>query len=228
MLTEIFGEAAEISGDEAVARVSSLRAHDFPLAPGPVVRSLPDRLVVDIGAATLRLQRMATIPSRLGGAIVNARGDHFEQVVQETIDQTSWQPVADLRRLVGRHLRITAQNLTDIDAIGAKGGVLLLASCKSIPYTSELDAGEYRHVRNTRTLVEGAVSFWDGVLEQLRNTRVGANYDLTDFGSICGVVITPHVIYVDDSNALADAVPEHPGLRKASSIGELKKWLESN
>jgi hypothetical protein len=224
-LREVFGDALPDSGETALAAATAVDVCAFPLAAGPLVRQVGGMVLVDLGAATQRLLRMVTVPGRAGGALANVRAMHYEGVVQNLIDGTVWRPEGADRSLIRRVLRRAGRTVTDIDAVAARDGTLLLVSCKSLPYSEELDAGEYKAVRNARTLVEQARHRWDEVVTDLIAHPHGDNYDLSGFNRLVGVVVTPHIVYTADPTTLDELFRDMPGLRKVSSVGELGRWL---
>jgi hypothetical protein len=104
----------------------------WPVRPGPVIRSCAGTSYVDLAAATLRLDEAFTFPT-VTGEQANLRAEHFEESVQAIIDRSAWSD-SFLRVLRGRPLRHHGETMTDIDAIGAHKGRLLLVSCKSVLY----------------------------------------------------------------------------------------------
>lgn len=228
-LGDVFPQSAlPTSGAEVLAQIASMAPSLTPLRPGPVLRSAGGNgLVIDLFAATQAFYRMLTIPSRLGGAIVNKRAAHFELTVQREVDLSDdWRPAAAHRVYVGRKLKLNGQQVTDVDALAVHEDTLLLISCKSIPYTPEYDAGEFKAVRNVRTDVERYVESWLEITDRLRQHPVGDNYDFSSFTRVEAVVCTPHVFYVE-SDAALEAVPLSRGgtVRRACSIDELSAAL---
>jgi hypothetical protein len=57
----------------------------------------------------------------------------------------------------------------------------------------------------------------------LIDTPIGDNDDVSSLDQTVGVVVTPHVPY-DEAQA-ARPLPQRAGLRKASSVGELRRFL---
>ena len=119
-------------------------------------------------------------------------------------------------------MRLSGRDLTDVDALGVNGNTILLVSCKSIVYSPEYDAGEFRIVRNVATVVNDAVKYWHDIMRLLRENGRGDNFDFTTFDNILGVVCTPFVVFTSDESALREITD---GLRAAVSLDELNRWL---
>lgn len=117
--------------------------------------------------------------------------------------------------------------ITDLDAVAVRDRTLLLLSCQSVPYSEELDAGVHAAVRNVRTLVEQACRWWDEVVAELTAHPVGDNYDVSGFEHVAGAVVVPHVVFTADGDVLADVPGVPAGLRRASSVGVLRRWLDA-
>jgi hypothetical protein len=218
------GAEIPATGSDILTTVEGIHASAWPLLAGPIIRRAGEQVVIDLLSAAPRLVRMLTIPG--GNPRARSRGTHFELIVQDVIDNTLWRPPEPLRRIRGRTLTRQGANITDIDAIGMKDDTLLLVSCKSIPYSSEYDAGKYEVVRNVRTRLESDKVHWDAIVRGFRDHPAGDNYDFTGYGRIEGVVITPHVLFVH-SGALTQEAFGGVGdkLRTVSSVGEFRRFL---
>lgn len=220
-LAHMFPDAVPTSAYEVLEQVASLDVELWPHEPGPVTRAVGDVVVVDVYAATRRLQRMATMPRALSGQLTNVVSEKFELFIQDGLDRSEWVPSDKIRALRGRHLKLNGKQITDIDAIGQCGNRVLLVSCKNVPYSPEYDAGELRAVQNAEVRIDEAVDKWrDTLLATLRASPVGDNYDLSGT-ELLGVVVTPHVMFsrATSSNEPIDLDP----LRAASGAGELFK-----
>ncbi len=193
-LADIFpGAALPTTGADTVAQVTDMPWSLTPLVPGPVLRGAGvDALIVDLFAATLALNQMLTVPSHLAGDIVNRRALHFELTVQREVDRCdAWRPDASMRAYVGGVVKLNGSAITDLDALGVHGDTLVLISCKSIPYTPEYDAGQFKAVRNVRTNMADNVTAWLKVRDRLRKNPVGDNYDFSRFTTIEGGRVHP-------------------------------------
>ena len=230
----VFPDTLPETGREVMNQLQELDGQLWPHRRGPVLRNcvyesaseVNDQIVIDVYAATHGLHELVAVPASTGGELVNANAARFEEAVQRTIDGSPWSPDADLRALRRVQLCLNGNMITDLDAIGAKDGTLLIASCKNLTYSPEYDAGEYRVVRNAQTTVEGAVSDLQSVVETLQANPRGTNYDLTRFTRIVGVVVTPHVFFTNANVARAAvATTTTATLRRAGSLGELAKYV---
>jgi hypothetical protein len=197
----------------------------LPVTASSIIRREKDIIIIDLVAATRWLGLLLDL-STLTGNEANIRGVHFENTVQQIIDDTKWKPSENIRSY--RRIQLRKRNgdyLTDIDAIGEKNDQLLIVSCKSIALSKGYDVGNYNTVRNARTTVEKAVEKWLKVKKYLKKYAFGRNYDFSKFIDIISVVCTPSIIFVSNKNALGF---ERKGLRKSVSLNELKIWLENN
>ncbi len=154
--------------------------------------------------------------------LANSRAGAFEDQVQGIVDRTAWKPPPPLAAIGRKTLRRNGRAITDVDAIGAKEGSLLLVSCKSVIYDREYDRGEFRVVRNVQTRVDDGVRDWLEITADLLRDK-GDNFDFTAFGNAIAVVCTPFVVYSDNPVTLEWA---EEGLRRCSSASELKAWLD--
>ena len=167
-----------------------------------------------------------TISSSGGGSLVNARALHFEHYVQKRIDQTSWAPGPPPRELWQRTLRINGRQIKDIDALAVSGSIVLLVSCKSIPYTPEYERGDYGAVRNVRTHIEQSDVEWQERVNSLRQEPVGDNYNLEGC-EIYGVVCTPFAVFAHRQQTRVILGSANSILRAVCSESELENFLNS-
>jgi hypothetical protein len=143
--------------------------------------------------------------------------------VQRLVDRSVWKPIPEIARIRQiKAIKLGGQSLTDIDAIGASNGTLLLISCKSVALPSSYFEGEYNVVRNRRTQLEQDVDIWSRRVQSIRISRIGDNFDFTQFDNIVGVVITPSPVYVEAPAAMNDVLP---GLPATCSYSEFADWL---
>lgn len=237
LLRDMMSKYMAIGGDELNARrlavgiqnvddlwemLRRVRGTMWPLAPGPVIRECGRWTCLDLASATKHLDVLEA-DSALGG-IANARADHFECAVQATIDNSSWNPSDALKALRGRPLRLKGTTITDLDAVGSRGSILLAISCKSTVYRRAYDQGDHSTVRNVASLVQKAVGDWSQKMGTLEADRVGDNYDLSAYSAILRVVCVPHVPWVPLGAATDEAAA---GLHAACSYSELLSWLTS-
>ena len=94
-----------------------------------------------------------------------------------------------------------------------------MVSCKSVVYSSAYDTGEYTTVRNTASLIEKAVAYWQEKSAFFVANPIGDNYDFTKYERFIAVVCTPWPVYVPISLATQEVAP---GLLVATSVGELE------
>lgn len=211
------------NAQDILVDLSEMHGQSWPLLAGPILRREGKAFWVDLASATRRFLDL-DIPVD-GGAIANVRSEMFELAVQNRIDDSAWNPSPALRSLRGKTLRLNGTSITDIDALGTIEETLILVSCKSIAYRSELDAGTHRFVRNAATTVENAVSDWQSKVALLRSNPKGDNFDFTAFKTIHGLVCTPDPVWVP----LGDATAMHEfGVRAACSIFELTQRLRGD
>lgn len=223
-LLEIMPEIVPADGSEVLANVAAIQASAWPLGRGPIMRTAGAQTVIDIHAASYRLDEMLTVVSSGGGSLVNARARHFENYVQRTIDQTGWAPKPPLRELWQKTLRINGEAITDLDALAACGSVALLVSCKSVPYSAAYERGDYGVVRNVRTNIEQSDVGWQKVINRLLLQPKGDNYDLEGY-ELYGVVCTPFVIFTHrQQNRTILSRGDHL-LRATCSVSELIDFL---
>jgi hypothetical protein len=197
--------------------LSSIEGLDFPVAAGPILRAAGENtFCVDLWAATARLNRDLHMNEQ-GGPRANVRARRFEDAVQRVIDSSPWRPSSQTRGL-RKVLRREQRQLTDIDAVGEHDGTVLLVSCKALFYPAAYDAGDYSVVRNAATTVADAIAVLDDVVAN----PVGDNYDLTAFKSVRSLVCVPTPLYTQRGRATRH---EMKGIRRVSSIDELRLWL---
>jgi hypothetical protein len=158
----------------------------WPLLPGSPIRRDGKALCIDLYTATTRLHSILEFP-HIQGEAANARANHFELAAQKVIDGSPWCPSETPRQLRGRALRYQKQDVTDIDAIGERGNILLMVSCKSVVYSSAYDTGEYATIRNTADLVAKAVAYWQTKSAFFAANPIGTNYDLTKYERLAHV-----------------------------------------
>jgi hypothetical protein len=200
----------------------NLKGSVWPITHGNPARFTRDYVCIDMWAASMGFLTAFQFP-KLQGQIANDRAIRFEDVVQDLIDGTPW-VVDGLRTVRQKTLCIDGKAVTDIDAIGTRGGDLLLVSCKSIPYTLEYDRGSHNAIRNAKSTVDEAVGYWAGIVQRFDENRKGDNYDFTTFERIIGVVCTPFAVYTTDAKALSVTAGM---LRWASSVDELARFLRA-
>ena len=187
---------------QVIERLVSVQGSLVPFVIGsPVIRT-GDRLLMDLHAASDLFGISIEYPVTGGGA-GNARAEHFEYSVQSAIDSTEWKPSSSTA-LLRKVLRLDGNDVTDIDALAELDGTLLLIDCKSRVYSAAVEHADFRAFQNNRQFVEEKVHHWNGVIETLRASPVGDNYDLSRLKEVLGVVCTPFPVYVEDPAALEE------------------------
>jgi hypothetical protein len=222
---KVFPMSLPIRGTtELLRRLKALRGSFWPLQFGPVIRDYEDGICLDLNAATNSLEALLEFPAQQG-RVANIRSGHFELAVQESINGSQWKPAQNLLRLRGAGLRREGREFTDIDALGARGDTLLLVSCKSVIYSKDYDAGDYRLVRNIASLALESVERWFEVIRTIQEHSSGDNYNFTEFSHVIGVVCVPHVIYVPLGACTESVATDLPSL---ITLEELRTWLSSH
>lgn len=209
---------------ELLEELKTMSGALWPLQVGPVVRQFEDGICLDLYAATNLLETRFEFPAQQG-EVANVRARHFELAVQDRINVSSWKPPDKLLRLRGVALRLKGAELTDLDAIGAKNKTLVVVSCKSVIYSKDYDAGDYRVVRNIASNALESVENWSEIIKRLRENPVGDNYDLSDYTDFVGVVCTPTVVYVPIGSCTELAAEN---LSHLVTLHELGEWLTSH
>jgi hypothetical protein len=214
-------ESIPKTGADLLRAAEAMTGTSWPLIPGPVMRRAGPAVCLDLVAMSQRLEAVLEYPAELDSERAAPRARHFEDVVQEVIDRSTWQPSRALAAIRRRTLTRGGQPITDIDAIGERDGVLLLVSCKSKVYTREHDRGDHRAIRNTASDVERDVGDWKRKVARLRASR-GDNFDLAAYTSDIAFVCVPHVPYAPEGEATVEVTS---GLRACASFGEFVRWL---
>ncbi len=193
-----------------------------PTALSPVTRDAGEVIAIDFVAAHEWLSESLDLPG--GDKPANCRGEMFQDQVQHIIDASPWRPSSMLRGL-RRQLRIDGEEITDIDAIGAKSGTLLLVDCLSLRKPAEVSEGEHRAVRQWRERAEEKATNWARKSEVLWHRREGDNFDFTSFDRVLAVVCVPGPVYVESPSASEEVVP---GLRRICTVTEIARFLGVN
>jgi len=195
-----------------------------PLKFGPIARSHGQWMIIDLYAATHKLNTSFEFPKR--GYMTKEKGDHFENTVQAVIDSSPWRPSNDLRKYItrkDRHLkRADGSSITDVDAIGQKDNTLLLVSVKAFTQSADYDAAKGNAVRNLVDAVHTAIYEARAKQKELSERRTSSNYDFSKFSQILMPVCTllPIELPIGPGTQEID-----PGLYVATSLDELAEWL---
>ena len=204
--------------------LEALDTSTHPILPGVI---LGDKkwIIVDHANVKTRLDKMLLFPS-LGGETGRKRGIHFEDAIQSYIDASPWKPSDELRAMRQVHLirggDSNHNQITDIDAIGEFGDILLIVSCKAIIFNVGQDIGEYYALKIARQRLDEAVLKWQAIKSELLDSPTGRNYDFSRYSKIIAIVCTPNVVYTESDLALAYEVS---GIRKAATALEFINWL---
>lgn len=213
--------------DTPIHMLFELKALDTstpPILPGVI---LGDKkwIIVDHANVKTRLDKMLLFPS-LRGETGRKRGIHFEDAIQSYIDASPWKPSDELRAMRQVYLirggDSNHNQITDIDAIGESGDILLIVSCKAIIFNVGQDIGEYCALKNARLHLDEAVRKWQAVKSELLDSPTGRNYDFSRYSKIIAIVCTPNVVYTESDLTLAYEVS---GIRKAATALEFIDWL---
>jgi hypothetical protein len=232
-LDRLFPNSLPDTGAGVLEHLEQLHPQLWPHRRGPVIRfskyanydEFADQVLIDLHAATQRLQDMITVSAALGGPLVNVNAARFEEAVQMVINASPWNPPPKLAQLRNRHLKLGSSTITDIDAIGQQGDTVLIVSCKNINRTPDYDAGEFKAVQGPRTSLKQAVAKWADVIQTLQMNPTGNNYDLSGL-HLVGVIVTPTVMFLDPPGALTTTISsDSVKLYQVASLGELQDVL---
>lgn len=206
--------------------MARLGTSTHPILPS-VIMGDKKWVVIDHASVQHRLGAMLRFPN-LGGGTGNQRGVHFEDAIQSYIDASPWKPSNELRAMRQVHLIRQGDSknnqITDIDAIGESGDMLLIVSCKAVIFSVGQDIGEYPALRNARLRLDEAVLRWQAVKAELLDSPIGQNYDFIQYSKIIAVVCTPNVVYTESDMSLSYEVGN---LRKSATASEFIDWLNN-
>jgi len=212
------------TADEVLALLRSLSSTTRPPTMGNPLHDTPNHTLVDAVGASHRL--LETLVRPVDGAGVNFWSDQFELDVQNIVDASGWSPQGELRKLIGRTIyREDKTSLTNIDALAARGSDVILISCKSRAFTSELHAGEHGAVRELRFRTEEALAKWDEVLDFVRANPDRLPVPLPPDVKVTGLVVLPSTPFVVERSHRAKQGPLR--LPPAVSSTELQLALQA-
>lgn len=231
------------SAENFFTNLSTLKGSTWPPKVGALIKVVDDNLLIDIFAASSRLDAALCFVKELPNGTDKERANHFELRVQQLLERTRWRPKSPaIEKLIGVKLRRKAGNrseiITDVDAIGEKDNILLVVECKSILDTSDNVIGAHSFARNRAEKLETYVLEARKKEAEINDNLVGANYDVHGHKVII-VICTPNPVYTElglvrscssmkDVNELGSIQEILPGLSAAVSFIELEYWLESN
>jgi hypothetical protein len=216
------------SAADVLGVLSEIKPEVWPPLCGGPVHQADGHSVVDLRGSSRRL--FATLVRPVDGSHVNFWSEHFERDVQEVIDGTHWRPAGDARDLVGRKISKGDALLTDLDAVGASDGRLLLVSCKSTAFTVPALRGEHAITRNLVDKIHSAAREWDAIVDAVRAEPSMLPGKLDPTTRIDGCVVFPsvpfftegrwrnrraftHVPFLASVEELREALSEAPALR---------------
>lgn len=199
--------------------VEKLNISSYPILPG-VLLATEGWIVIDHYELHARLLRLLQFPN-LSGLIGNRRGLHFEDAIQDQINESAWKPSDKLRGMRQVHLtRHDGKKITDIDAIGEYKNRLLIISCKAFSFDHSKE--DHLATKNARRRLDEAVSKWQAVKSELLATPIGQNYNFSQYTKIIAVVCIPNLIYTENELSLSYEVDD---LRRAATAPEFIDWL---
>lgn len=209
----------------------------WPPRPGAFFRQHGETVGVDLCAVTNAFN-VATRMPLISGAFANHRSSLFEYAVQSAIDDSIWAPDAGLRAMRGRRLLKHGRAITDVDAIGAHEGTLLLVDCLDNVRDEEAAfTGDYKAYRNMASRLEDKVGGdvagrgggWLQKITVLPGQR-GDNWDFSTYNNVIPLVVTASAVYVEEAlvrrPVCVSALEIHPGLALAPTLAELRRWLQ--
>lgn len=197
----------------------------WPMVSPKPLHQIENAFLIDVYAATNRLNSALEFPRTLSGSAGHIRGMHFEGPTQQMIDETPWAPTSTLKNLRGRQLSLKGKSITDIDAIGALNKTVLCVSCKSIIYDGSYDAGDSRVVMGAVKKIEEKLAEWSAISKILRENPVGDNYDFSSYEKMIFIVCTPNPMYIL-IGPCSEFVAHN--LRAVVPFIELSNWLHSS
>ena len=144
----MFPGTATVTRDDALSVITDSTGGRSGRYYGPAVRLGHDFFCIDLLAAWLRVESVVAASTSGGGPVPNMRARIWEVIVQRAIDQTAWKPSPVLAAAVSRQLKRDGRVFSDLDAAGARDGVLLIVSCKSWQMNEKYDNLDYSARRN--------------------------------------------------------------------------------
>lgn len=150
----------------------------------------------------------------------DAKGPHFNQAVQESIDAGSWAPGQNARRLIGHH-KLNNGRQIDVDAVGENDGRLLLVEAKSYPRTGLHQAGDFNTVYNRVGDLEAALSTQEKRRSGLLTTGSRV-VDINQWREIVIAVCIPGALWLPTGDLTAGT---SSGLRAVCTLHELQTVL---
>ena len=216
-------ERAPKSASDVLKVIARLSPELWPPCSGRPIREIGSQhILVDLQGATLQLFRHLSRPASLSGSLVNGWSAHFEPHLQRIVDSSPWRPPPGIAKLARRDLRIGGRTITDVDAIGALRGTLLLIDGRSRPFSDQYNRGDRQAVRSAEADAIGKHASWQRKVAGFRSQPTGDNYDFSGYQNIVGVVAYPFLPFISEGPATADVLP---GLPAVVSSAELSSFL---
>jgi len=216
----LIGAEVPASPRQLLEALERIRARLWPVEAHHVVRREEEAVVLDLAAASRALDCAFEFSGR---PETTERDKHFETAIQWILDRTTWKPEGDLAAVPGTWLKIEGRVVAEVDAVGAKSGVLVVVDGRGTAYTQAFETGERNPVKTAMGQLEEKVTKMNERLEILRNTPHGGNYDFSGY-RILGTVVTAVPIYTSHPDSYA----EEMDLPAVVSLGELAAWLENH
>lgn len=208
--------------------IKTLKRH--PLAGhasknGSIIRSCLVGHMVDLFSLSCEIFEVLRVDSQYGGDWVNAGAFDFELAVQRVIDASHARPSSGVSNVRGLTLLGPDGPITDIDAVMEIDSILIIVSCKKVESSQDFDRGVHQRIRNNESTIVSALKEWEKVVDYLRTSPIGSNYDFSRFDDILGIVISPGTVFLNEVEPLeqSDALPR--GLRSHMSYSELVSAL---
>lgn len=222
MISTIFPDA-EVPGNvlDILKEIDIMRGSVWPLRPAVTAFEIGKFILLDYASLGGRSKHVFEFP-RVSSKVGNARAGHFELMAQDLINSTSWRPSESLAKLRGKPIQSGGRTITDLDAIGAKDGKLLIVDCKSLIHDSLYDQGHPSKVRSAIDAIEAKVEHWEKIRQYFLQNRTGTNYDFAAYDEIIAVVCTPSPIYLPLGPATEQI---GDGLMRCCSLNELDVFL---
>ena len=217
-----------LAGLDGAGAISALRSLDSPADgfSGPVLLPMSnDHVLVDLYSVPRQLENVTGSLMSEEYRQENTRAQHFELAIQRAIDKSKWVAPVQIQGYARRTLKCNGEDITDIDAIGFKDGVLLAIDAKSFREKPAYIAAKHRALANMSEKVEEARVDWAEKMTKIQENPEGTNYDFRGATQFLGVVCTPNPCFALLPGAAASVVP---GLLGVSSFEELLHWISDD
>lgn len=196
----------------------------WPLRLTNPIKEFNDQLLIDLATATNQLQNILEYPNT-SDHLGNWRAQHFEDIVQACINETSWKPSGKLLTSRRTPLLKNKKDWTDFDAVGSKGNTLLMVDCISLLHQSIYSTGHPSAVKNAAEKLIAKTTKWQQRRRELIEEPSGDNFNFSDFSNVIAVVCSPEPFFTPLGVCTEEATS---GLQVCCSLGELKRFLAQN